>query len=205
MLALSPLMSLLGVHALPVVNTLMHSLKSTTCSRAVWILTIKIEFDPAVNSIWIQSIKIRLDSNSVLESGRTLVFSVFLSVCKLSFLCCFLYCRVHYFCSTEWPFICWLMCCLCWQHHTSHTYVCQSSAFILAFSALTLLVGRQEQHPACKKLSGKMLTWLWLSVWNEVQMIVIWSSWCQCHPIISCFINIQNGFYFSRLSWKRGR
>jgi len=24
----------------------------------------------------------------------------------------------------------------------------------LAFSALTLLVGRQEGHPACKKLSG---------------------------------------------------
>ena len=27
----------------------------------------------------------------------------------------------------------------------------------LAFSALTLLVGRQEGHPACKKLSG----WCW--------------------------------------------
>ena len=26
--------------------------------------------------------------------------------------------------------------------------------FIYAFSALTLLVGRQEGHPACKKLSG---------------------------------------------------
>jgi len=26
-----------------------------------------------------------------------------------------------------------------------------------AFSALTLLVGWQEQHPACKKLSGGML------------------------------------------------
>jgi len=25
------------------------------------------------------------------------------------------------------------------------------------FSALTLLVGRQEGHPACKKLSGGML------------------------------------------------
>jgi len=29
-----------------------------------------------------------------------------------------------------------------------------------AFSALTLLVGRQEGHPACKKLSGEMLAWL---------------------------------------------
>jgi len=30
----------------------------------------------------------------------------------------------------------------------------------LAFSALTLLVGRQEGHPACKKLSGGVLAWL---------------------------------------------
>jgi len=29
-----------------------------------------------------------------------------------------------------------------------------------AFSALTLLVGRQEAHPACKKLSGALLAWL---------------------------------------------
>ena len=36
-----------------------------------------------------------------------------------------------------------------------------------AFSALTLLVGRQEGHPACKKLSGELLAWL--SVWSEVQ------------------------------------
>jgi len=29
-----------------------------------------------------------------------------------------------------------------------------------AFSAVTLLVGRQEGHPACKKLSGGVLAWL---------------------------------------------
>jgi len=29
-----------------------------------------------------------------------------------------------------------------------------------AFSALTLLVGRQEEHPACRKLSGGVLAWL---------------------------------------------
>jgi len=28
---------------------------------------------------------------------------------------------------------------------------------VYVFSALTLLVGRQEGHPACKKLSGGML------------------------------------------------
>jgi len=39
-----------------------------------------------------------------------------------------------------------------------------------AFSALTLLVGRQEGHPACKKLSGEVLAWL--SVWSEVQTCI---------------------------------
>ena len=42
-----------------------------------------------------------------------------------------------------------------------------------AFSALTLLVGWQEGHPACKKLSGGVL--VWLSVWSEVQPC-IWPS-----------------------------
>jgi len=39
-----------------------------------------------------------------------------------------------------------------------------------AFSALTLLVGRQEGHPACKKMSSGVLTWL--SVWSEVQTCI---------------------------------
>jgi len=39
-----------------------------------------------------------------------------------------------------------------------------------AFSALTLLVRRQEGHPACKKLSGGVLAWL--SVWSEVQTCI---------------------------------
>ena len=44
---------------------------------------------------------------------------------------------------------------------------------LCAFSALTLLVGQQEGHPACKKLSGGMLAWS--SVWSEVQTC-IWPS-----------------------------
>ena len=43
----------------------------------------------------------------------------------------------------------------------------------IAFSALTLLVGRQEGDPACKKQSGGVLAWL--SVWSEVQTC-IWPS-----------------------------
>jgi len=42
-----------------------------------------------------------------------------------------------------------------------------------AFIALTLLVGRQEGHPDCKKQSGGVLAWL--SVWSEVQTC-IWPS-----------------------------
>ena len=45
---------------------------------------------------------------------------------------------------------------------------------------LTLLVGWQEGHPACKKLSGGELAWL--SVWSEVQTC-IWPSWCHCHSL----------------------
>jgi len=37
--------------------------------------------------------------------------------------------------------------------------------FCIAFSALTLLVGRPEEHPACKRLTDKVL--VWLSVWSE--------------------------------------
>jgi len=42
--------------------------------------------------------------------------------------------------------------------NTSFKYLAMSSAFsACAISALTLLVGRQEGHPACKKLSGGLL------------------------------------------------
>jgi len=59
-----------------------------------------------------------------------------------------------------------------------------------AFSALTLLVGRQEGHPACKKLSGGVLAWL--SVWSDLHM-------AQLIPLsltVSCFSKIQTGFTF---------
>ena len=42
---------------------------------------------------------------------------------------------------------------------------------LIAVSALTLLVGRQEGYPACKTLSDEVLAWL--SVWIEMQMICI--------------------------------
>jgi len=52
------------------------------------------------------------------------------------------------------------------------------------------MVGQQERHPACKKLSGGVLAWL--SVWNEVHT-------AQLMPLPftdSCFSKIQIGFTF---------
>jgi len=57
---------------------------------------------------------------------------------------------------------------------------------LVAFSALMLLVGRQEGHLACKKLSGGVLAWL--SVWREVQLMPL--------PLtVSRFSKIQIDFY----------
>ena len=50
----------------------------------------------------------------------------------------------------------------------------------MTLKSLMLLVGRQEGHPACRKLSDGVLAWL--SVWNEVQTC-IWPSWCHCHSL----------------------
>jgi len=36
---------------------------------------------------------------------------------------------------------------------------------------LMLLIGHHTEHPACKKLSDEVLTWLF--VWSEVQMICV--------------------------------
>ena len=60
------------------------------------------------------------------------------------------------------------------------------------FSALTLLVGQQEGHPACKKLSSGVLAWL--SVWSEVL-----THMAQLMPLpltVSCSSKIQIGFTF---------
>jgi len=64
-------------------------------------------------------------------------------------------------------------------------YLLMWCLLITPFSALTLLVGRQEGHPACKKLSGGVLAWL--SLWSEVQTC-IWPSWCHCSSIVGLFM-----------------
>ena len=57
-----------------------------------------------------------------------------------------------------------------------------------AFSALTLLVGWQEGHPACKKLSGGVLALL--SAWRELQTCMIWLRWCHCHSL--CLASVKS-------------
>ena len=52
------------------------------------------------------------------------------------------------------------------SHSTFVTLINYVSTVWDYFSALTLLVGWQEEHPACKKLIGGVLAWL--SVWSEV-------------------------------------
>jgi len=50
----------------------------------------------------------------------------------------------------------------------------------VAFSALTLLVGRQEGHPAYRNLSGEVLAWL--SVWGKVQTLTLLVGRQEGHP-----------------------
>jgi len=50
-------------------------------------------------------------------------------------------------------------------------FLMQHKTHVPNFSALRLLVGSQEEHPTCKKLSDEVL--LWLSVWSEVQTVCI--------------------------------
>ena len=62
-----------------------------------------------------------------------------------------------------------------------------------AFSALTLLVGRQEGHPACKKLE-----------WWGASMVICLERGADLHMVqlmplpltVSCFSKIQIGFTF---------
>ena len=70
---------------------------------------------------------------------------------------------------------------------------------LTAFSTLMLLVGRQEGHPACKKLSGGVLAWL--SVWSEVQTCIR-PSWCRCHSLSLASVKSRLVLpFWYRLTW----
>jgi len=80
-----------------------------------------------------------------------------------------------------------------WLHIVQYTNLILN-IFHIAFSALTMLVGHEEEYPACKKLSDELMARL--SVWSDAQMVSIRSSWCHCHLIISCFVKIQIDLIF---------
>jgi len=85
------------------------------------------------------------------------------------------------------------LCCICPKQDTDHL-VAKFSNSSMAFSALTLLAWRQEGYPVCETLEwwgAGMVVCL-----EQGAVICIWSSWCHCHPIISCFIKIQIGLTF---------
>ena len=67
---------------------------------------------------------------------------------------------------------------LCDLHHRRWAFVC-----------LRLWICRQcfdtdgwasERASGLWKLSDEVF--VWLSVWSEVQIVCMWSSWCHCHP-----------------------
>jgi len=63
-----------------------------------------------------------------------------------------------------------------------------------AFSALTLLVEWQDEHPACKKLSGGVLAWLF--VWSNLQIAYCMTQLIPLSLTVSCFRIIQIVFTF---------
>jgi len=81
----------------------------------------------------------------------------------------------------------------------SSLFTIRDATLCYSFSALTLLVGRQEGHPACKKLSGRVLAWL--SVWSEVQTCTQ-PSWCHCHTLSLAPVKSRMVLpFWYRLTW----
>ena len=109
---------------------------------------------------------------------------IFQSACLCASVCLYVLCLL--ISKSRYPNITklFLSACYVWQWlwlNIPVMTVCYVVYFCFAFSALTVLVGWQEEHPAHKKLSDAVLTWL--SVWSAVKMRCIWFSWCHCHPI----------------------
>jgi len=86
----------------------------------------------------------------------------------------------------------------------SHNDFGHDDSTINIVMVIIIIIGLQEGHPACKKLSGGVLAWL--SVWSKVHTV-------QLMPLpltVSCFNKIQIVFCLSGTgspgeSWKKGR
>ena len=69
-----------------------------------------------------------------------------------------------------------------------------------AFSALTLLVGRQEGHPACKKTR---VVGCWCGCLSGARCrLCIWPSWCHCHSMSLASVKSRLVIpFWYRLTW----
>jgi len=81
-----------------------------------------------------------------------------------------------------------------WQNQLCEADEQSARSACHAFRSATVTYNWVNYIEVMHTLSDEVLAWL--SVWSEVQMICIWSRWCHCHPIISCFIKIQIGLPF---------
>jgi len=92
-------------------------------------------------------------------------------------------------------------------HLNLHALVAVSA---FALSALTLLVGQQEGHPACKKLSGGVLAWLSLERGADLHMAQLMPqplthSCSSKSRLVSPEWLCYSGAGLPWLSWKKGR
>jgi len=92
-----------------------------------------------------------------------------------------------------------------WLYGVLTTDLSDMPSVLYTFSALTLLVGRQEEHLAYKKVE-----W-WFLVGSEVQIVCMWSSWCHCVPTPHHLLpHFKPAWFYlagtslPRLSWNRG-
>jgi len=99
---------------------------------------------------------------------------------------------------------------LCWWHYVINIGKFKAIIFSVfsfghVFSALTLLLGRQEGHPACKKLRGEVLAWL--SVCSELQTC-IWPSWCHCYSqslvLVKSRLVLPSWYWLTRIVPEKG-
>jgi len=91
-----------------------------------------------------------------------------------------------------YPSVCVCLSCAL-AHHWCFLGLWFAFSALIAFSALTLLVGRQEGHQACKKQSGGVLVWFVCLEQGEYLHVA------QLMPLpftVSCFSKIQIGFTF---------
>jgi len=157
----------------------------------------------ACTSALLFGLKVRKYSLSLEPSGLgldILVLSTTLLICQHSWysdpsVCwCTLWAGLH--CAVKQVLhillIAFILQCCCWllvNHAAVIFFHIYTQWITCAFSSLTLLVGHQEEHLACKN-------WMVVICLEWGANDCIWSSWCHCHPIISCFIKIRIGLTF---------